>query len=82
MIIGRNTGFRCPNCGAASPWEVDECDACGYRTEAMRVWDRDAKHDAEGYGCSNAMLHGICLGILVSLLSYVIHGIIYWTLWR
>ncbi len=43
MVIGRDTGFRCPHCGAVATWEVDECDACGYRTEASRGWEREAK---------------------------------------
>lgn len=54
MVLGRQTGFRCPQCGGASTWDVDECDACGFRSEASRGWERERRRQArkdEAHGC-------------------------------
>ena len=43
MALSSSQGFRCPQCGAAHLWVVDECDACGYRSEASLGWEREGK---------------------------------------
>jgi Zn ribbon nucleic-acid-binding protein len=57
-VIGRNTGFRCPQCEAPSTWEVFECGACGFRTDASRGWEREARRKArweERQGCLSVL---------------------------
>lgn len=44
--MSRSSGFRCPGCGAAHHWVVDECDACGFRSEASVGWEREGKLQA------------------------------------
>lgn len=46
--MSRSSYFRCPECGAAHHWVVDECDACGYRSEASLGWESEARARRRG----------------------------------
>ncbi len=43
MALTSSQGFRCPQCGARHVWVVDDCDVCGYRSEASLSWEREGK---------------------------------------
>jgi len=80
MVLGNNTGFRCPNCGAAHVWEVDDCDACGYRSEASRGWERERKAQARRDDANGCLWGSWCdiwlIGDLLEGLIWVGRGIV------
>jgi hypothetical protein len=79
MVIGNNTGFRCPQCGAAAAWTVDHCDACGYRTGASRVWEaeeRKAKREDQAQGCLGAFVDVLWINGTVELAALLGRGVI------
>jgi hypothetical protein len=60
MALSSSQGFRCPQCNARHVWVVDDCDACGYRSEASRGWEREGKRQARREWLSG--WHWWCLG--------------------
>ena len=78
MALSSSQGFRCPQCGARHVWVVDDCDVCGYRSEASLGWEREGKRRErnEARGCLwdwwwNTWL----LGDLVEVLFWVGRGL-------
>ena len=70
--MSRNSGFRCPECGATHHWVVDECDACGYRSETSLGWEREARagRRREWFTGWN-WWHVSCIGDLVDFFFWI-----------
>lgn len=68
MTLNRRSGFRCPQCNAAHHWVVDECDACGYRSEASLGWEREGIRETRQSWFSGWSWW--CIGDMVELLFW------------
>lgn len=78
MARGNNTGFHCPHCGAPAAWDVDQCEACGYRSPADQGWVREArrKERAESArGCLGSSLDFFVIDGLVELGALLVRGL-------